>query len=457
MNIDVVILAAGKGSRMKSQLPKVLQPLAGRPLLAHVLETANALDDVRCHIVIGHGAEQVKAAFAGKSISWITQQEQKGTGHAVMMAASELDLQGITLVLYGDVPLVKVETLQNLLGRVDDNNMALLTVELVKPSGYGRIVRDEAGKVIAIVEEKDATTAQKSINEVNTGILAIKTSQLLALLPQLSDNNAQKEYYLTDVIALSVANGVAVNCLCIQDETEVQGVNDKKQLMQLERAYQQIQANRLMDEGVTLADASRLDIRGELTTGQDVFIDINCVFSGKVTLGNNVSIGPNCVIGEKGKQVFIGNHVEIKANSIIEEAQIAEGCVIGPYARLRPGTVLAADAKIGNFVETKKANIGKGSKVNHLTYIGDADIGEAVNIGAGTITCNYDGVNKFKTIIEDGAFIGSNTSLVAPVKVGKAATVGAGSTINKDVDDEALAVARARQKNIEGWQRPVKK
>lgn len=457
MKYNVIILAAGKGSRMKSQLPKVLQPLAGKPLLHHVVKTAKTFSE-HLYVVIGHGAEKVKERFASDdAIKWVIQEQQLGTGHAVQQVLPYLQDGETTLILYGDVPLIKPHTLEQLLGKVGEQAMALLTVELEQPQGYGRILRDNNKAIKAIVEEKDASVEQRLIREVNTGIIAIRSTLLKKILPQLQSNNAQGEYYLTDIISLAVTNGVSVDCVCTSDEIEVQGVNDKKQLAFLERAYQQRLAMQLMEQGVTLADPARIDIRGEITVGQDVFIDVNCIFEGQVRLGNNVTIGPNCVIGESGKTVQIANNVEIKANSIIEEAIIDDDCVIGPYARLRPGTRLAKHAKIGNFVETKKADIGEGSKVNHLTYIGDAVIGKDVNIGAGTITCNYDGVNKYQTIIKDNAFIGSNTSLVAPVTVGESATVGAGSTINRDIDKDDLAIARSKQKNIQGWQRPKKK
>lgn len=457
MDNNVIILAAGKGSRMKSDLPKVLQPLAGKPLLGHVITTAKLLaGDI--YIVIGHGAESVREQFGEETgLQWIIQEQQLGTGHAVQQAMPCLGDEGNTLILYGDVPLIKPGTLETLLGRVSEKSMALLTIHLVQPTGYGRILRNNENAITAIVEEKDASAEQRQITEVNTGILAIQTRLLKKLLPLLENNNKQGEYYLTDIISLCVQHGIAVESVMATDEMEIQGVNDKKQLAMLERAYQKTLADSLMEQGVTLADPARIDIRGHLKTGRDVFIDINCLFQGQVTLGSNVTIAPNCIIGEPGKTVVIGDNVEIRANTVIEEARIAQGCVIGPYARLRPGTSLASHARIGNFVETKKADIGEGSKVNHLTYIGDAVIGKDVNIGAGTITCNYDGVNKFKTIIKDEAFVGSNTSLVAPVTIGMRATIGAGSTINRDIDDEELAVARAKQKNIQGWERPGKK
>jgi bifunctional UDP-N-acetylglucosamine pyrophosphorylase/glucosamine-1-phosphate N-acetyltransferase len=451
-------LAAGKGSRMKSNLPKVLQPLAAKPLLAHVIETADLLENNQSHVVIGHEAELVREHFKERSdLIWAEQKEQLGTGHAVAQAVANLNDEGITLVLYGDVPLVKAATLTHLLSLVSDEAMALLTVDLANPKGYGRIVRNDENHVIAIVEEKDASDEQKKITEVNTGILALQTSLLKQLLPKISDENAQGEYYLTDVIALAVSEGKSIETVCTHDEIEVQGVNDKKQLAILERAYQAQLVDELLLQGVTVADPARLDIRGKVTVGQDVAIDINCLLQGEVHLGNNVSIGANCIIGEPSKKVSIADNTEIKANCIIEAGIIGEGCVIGPFARIRPGTELKAKAKIGNFVETKKSVIGEGSKVNHLTYIGDAEIGKDVNIGAGTITCNYDGVNKHKTILEDGVFIGSNSSLVAPITVGKNATVGAGSTINMNVPAEQLTVARGKQRNIAGWKKPEKK
>jgi bifunctional UDP-N-acetylglucosamine pyrophosphorylase/glucosamine-1-phosphate N-acetyltransferase len=407
---------------------------------------------------VGHGAEAVQKSFAGdSSIRWAVQAEQLGTGHAVQQALPGLSTDSVSLILYGDVPLVKQETLEQLLALVNTEQMGLLTVNLANPQGYGRIVRNAKEEVVAIVEEKDASPEQKCIQESNTGILAIKTAALNNLLPKLSNQNAQGEYYLTDVIALAVSEGIKIATLCVDDEVEVQGVNDKKQLAFLERAYQVRQADKLFEQGVTLLDPNRIDIRGNLSVGQDVSIDVNCIFQGDVTLGDNVIIDANCIIGEAGKKVSIANNSHIKANTIIEDAIVGAHCVIGPFARLRPGTELKANVKIGNFVETKKSHIGMGSKVSHLSYIGDSEIGEQANIGAGTITCNYDGVNKHTTRIEDGAFIGSNTSLVAPVTIGKNATVGAGSTIHMDVKDNALAVARGKQRSIDGWNRPEKK
>lgn len=459
MTIDVVVLAAGQGSRMKSQLPKVLHPIAGKPMLAHVLDSAKAVQADKLHIVIGHGAEKVEQAFADDdSISWALQAEQKGTGHAVMMALDSLAAKGTTLILYGDVPLTKPETLQALIDLATDQQLGLLTVTMQDSTGYGRIVRDGAGKVTSIVEHKDANPEQLAIKEVNTGILAVPTARLHEWLPTLSNDNAQGEYYLTDVIAMAVDAGLTVETLQPEFEQETYGVNNRQQQAELERWYQARLVEELMVQGVTVFDPARLDIRptranGKVVVGKDVVIDINVILEGDVELGDGVVIGPNCVI--KNSTLAAGTRVE--AFSHIDDALVAESCVIGPYARLRPGANLANQVKVGNFCEVKKANIGEGSKVNHLTYIGDAEIGKDVNIGAGTITCNYDGVNKFKTEISDGAFIGSNSSLVAPVKVGNNATVAAGSTVTKEVEDENLAVARGKQRNISSWQRPVKK
>lgn len=453
MKLEVVILAAGQGTRMRSALPKVLHPLAGKALVHHVIDTARGLDAATVHTVIGHGAEQVQSRLQALPTRWVLQEQQLGTGHAVGQAMPEVADDATVLVLYGDVPLVLKATLEKLLAAVQGERLALLTVELIDPTGYGRILRDGQGRITGIVEQKDATPAQREIREVNTGILAAPARLLKQWLPQLSANNAQGEYYLTDIVALAVGQGVPVSAQQPAAEWEVQGVNNRLQLAELERHHQRNIAERLMTEGATLADPARIDVRGELRTGRDVFIDVNCVFEGAVELADNVRIGPNCLI----RNARIAANAEIEANSVIDEATVGEGAHVGPFARLRPGTELAAKARIGNFVETKKAKIGEGSKVNHLTYIGDTVIGRHANVGAGTITCNYDGVNKFKTEIGDGAFIGSNSSLVAPVKIGANATVGAGSTVTTDVPDEQLAVARGKQRNIEGWKRPQKK
>lgn len=452
MTLDIVILAAGKGTRMKSNLPKVLHPIAGKPMLGHVLDCARSLGEANLNVVVGHGAEKVKQQYSADDVSFVDQFEQLGTGHAVQQALDNLHDDTITLILYGDVPLIESATLRELMAEVSDNSLALLTVNLADPSGYGRIVRDGEGLVTEIVEQKDASPAQLSIQEGNTGVIAARSSDLKRWLPLLSNDNAQGEYYLTDIIALAQQEGKRIATKQVADENEVLGVNNRRQQAQLERYYHLRAAIQLMDQGVTLIDPNRFDCRGELEAGSDVMIDINCIIEGRVTLGNNVKIGPNCSIINS----TIADNTVIKANTLIEEAIIGEDCEVGPFARVRPATVLAKGAKLGNFVETKKSNIGVGSKVNHLTYIGDAEIGNGVNVGAGTITCNYDGVNKSKTIIGDGAFIGSNSSLVAPVSIGRDATVGAGSTVSSDIADEQLGVARAKQRNISGWKRPVK-
>ena len=452
--LSVVILAAGKGTRMKSVLPKVMQPLAGRPLLRHVVDTAQALSARRTLIVYGHGGDLVQNAFAGTGLLWAEQAEQKGTGHAVQMALPQLPATGSTLILYGDVPLTTAATLNRLIGLVsDDRVMGLITLVMDNPTGYGRIVRDVTGQVQRIVEQKDANDAEKQIREVNTGIFCVPNALLHKWLPALNNNNAQGEYYLTDIIAMAAAEKVRIETVQPAQSWEVDGINDKLQLAALERVYQRVQADTLMRAGVTLIDPARLDVRGSITHGMDVHIEPNVIFEGHIVLGNNVRIGANCQL----KDCRIGDNVVIKPNSLIDEATVGAGAEIGPFARLRPGTVLAENVHIGNFVETKKALIGKGSKANHLAYLGDAEIGSGVNIGAGTITCNYDGVNKHLTTIGDNAFIGTNTSLIAPVTVGAGATTGAGSAISKNVPDNTLAVARGKQVVIESWQRPVKK
>ncbi|MBY6072025.1 bifunctional UDP-N-acetylglucosamine diphosphorylase/glucosamine-1-phosphate N-acetyltransferase GlmU [Marinobacter salsuginis] len=450
--LHVVILAAGQGSRMKSALPKVLHPIAGRPMLHHVIATAKQLGAEKIHTVIGHGAEKVRETTDEASVNWVTQSEQLGTGHAVAQALPDLPDDARVLVLYGDVPLTRHETLDGLVGTLDDNTLGLLTVTMDNPQGYGRIVRNADGKVQSIVEQKDASAEQQQIREVNTGILAVSAKHLKNWLPTLSNSNAQGEYYLTDIIAMAVDQGLGISVSQPENPFEVQGVNNRLQLAELERWFQRQQADRLMTEGATLADPARLDVRGELSIGNDLWIDVNVVFEGKVNLGSNVSIGPGCVI----KDTTIADGAEIKANSVIEGAVIGAHAQIGPFARIRPGTELAANTKVGNFVETKKAIVGEGSKINHLSYVGDASLGRNVNVGAGTITCNYDGVNKYQTVLGDGVFVGSNTALVAPVTVAAEATIGAGSTITRDVADHELAVARGRQRNISGWEKPKK-
>ncbi|WP_372973039.1 bifunctional UDP-N-acetylglucosamine diphosphorylase/glucosamine-1-phosphate N-acetyltransferase GlmU [Marinobacter sp.] len=451
--LHVIILAAGQGSRMKSSLPKVLHKVAGKSMLHHVMDTARTLGAEGIHGVIGHGADQVKSVTPAADVTWALQEQQLGTGHAVAQALPAVPDGAVVLVLYGDVPLINPETLVALVSRVNEQSLGLLTVDLANPDGYGRILRDAHGKVTAIVEQKDATESEKAICEVNTGILAVMSDHLKRWLPQLSNRNAQGEYYLTDIIAMAAAEDMTIEVAQPSHEQEVQGVNNRLQLSVLERWYQRCEAERLMTEGATLADPDRIDVRGCLTVGQDVLIDVNVVFEGEVTLGNNVSIGPNCVI----RDASLADNVTVHANSVIEGAEVAEQCQIGPFARLRPGTRLARTAKVGNFVETKKADVGEGSKINHLSYVGDATLGRNVNVGAGTITCNYDGVNKFQTVLGDNVFVGSNTALVAPVSVATDAVIGAGSTITTDVAEKDLAVARGRQRNIKGWKRPEKK
>lgn len=451
--LDILILAAGKGTRMRSDLPKVLHPVGGKALVQHVADTARKVGGEQLLIIVGHGAEKVEEKMAAPDVKFVLQAQQLGTGHAVQQALPHLRNDATVLILYGDVPLTKAETLQKLISKVSDTQMGLLTVNMQNPTGYGRIVRDANKNVIAIVEHKDASDEQKKINEINTGIMAVKAKHLQKWLPTLSNNNAQGEYYLTDIIAMAKADGISIQVEQPDAVEEVEGINNRQQQAALERFYQKQKANELMVAGVTLLDPSRIDIRGNLTAGRDVVIDVNCVFEGDVVLGDGVVIEPNCVIINSK----IGNLSQIKAFSHIEDSTLANGCDIGPYARLRPGTQLADDVKIGNFVETKKAVIAKGSKVNHLSYIGDAVIGSKVNVGAGTITCNYDGVNKSKTEIGDNSFIGSNSALVAPVKIAANSTIGAGSVITKNTEENDLAIARSQQRNIKGWERPTKK
>lgn len=452
MPLDIVILAAGQGTRMNSSLPKVLHPIAGKPMLQHVIDAAHAFDDAKIHVVIGHGANQVRSAIAG-DIHWVEQPQQLGTGHAVLQALPNMRRDATVLVLYGDVPLVNPATLKQMVLATTERGMTLLTVELENPSGYGRIIRNAQGSVACIVEQKDADEEQLRIREVNTGIMAVTAVDLARWLPALDNKNAQAEFYLTDIIAMANRDGVEINTHTAQSEAEVLGVNDRHQQARLERIYQDKQARALMAQGVTLMDPHRFDCRGELHVGRDVVIDINVVFYGVVELGDNVVIEPNCVIGD----TKIGNGSRIKANSVVENAVLGECVDVGPFARLRPGTVLNDNARIGNFVETKNAVFGESSKANHLAYIGDSEIGAQCNIGAGTITCNYDGVNKHKTVLGDNVFVGSNSTLVAPLIVENGGFVGAGSTVTKTVPEDTLAVARGQQRNITGWQRPGKK
>ena len=453
MLLDVLVLAAGKGTRMCSALPKVLHPLAGKPLLGHVINSVEALDSAAINVIVGHGKEQIQQSFTDQSLEWIEQSSQLGTAHAVLQAIPQVRENAKVLIVYGDVPLIESTTLEKMLTGVDTNTMSLLTVELDDPTGYGRIVRNQAGEVISIVEQKDAAPEQLKITEVNTGVMAMTAADLKNWLPKIDNNNAQQEYYLTDVIGLARQAGRGINTYSPESVEEVEGVNSRAQLVALERYYQLKVAKQLLDSGVTVVDPSRFDCRGALSTGSDVVIDINCIFEGSNQLGSGVNIGPNCVI----KDATIGDNVTIKANTVIEGPVTLEVDVqVGPFARLRPNTVLAVGSKVGNFVETKKAYIGPGSKISHLSYVGDAKLGSDVNVGAGTITCNYDGVNKHLTKIDDGAFIGSNTSLVAPVNVGKNATVGAGSAITRDVPNESLAIARGKQRTLDTWKRPEK-
>jgi bifunctional UDP-N-acetylglucosamine pyrophosphorylase/glucosamine-1-phosphate N-acetyltransferase len=454
MPLKVIILAAGKGTRMRSKLPKVLQPLANQPLLAHVVSTSEKLGADNILAVIGHGADQVKETIQSEHLHFVLQQEQLGTGHAVQQAVDHFQEEDDVLILYGDVPLTRKETLEGLLGQLNDQApLALLTTNLDDATGYGRIVRNERQQVTEIVEEKDASNEQKHIKEINTGIMAAKGKWLKQWLSNLSNDNAQGEYYLTDIIAMCVSDGFHVETAQPVSLMEVLGVNNKQQLQDLERQYQRALAADLMEQGVTLIDAERIDVRGELVVGQDVEIDVNVVFEGRVSLGDGVRIGANCVV----KNCEIADGVNIEAFSHLDSAQIGADCVIGPYARIRPGTVLAEKVKIGNFVETKKAVIGYGSKVNHLSYVGDTLMGQNCNIGAGTITCNYDGVNKHQTKIGDNVFVGSDTQLVAPVEIENDATIGAGSTITKTAPSGELTLSRSKQLTIKGWQKPIKK
>ena len=454
--LNIVILAAGQGKRMQSNLPKVLHPIAGRPMLTHVLDSARALGAQCIAIVVGHGAEQVRQAYAVEpDVQFALQQPQLGTGHAVLQAVpllQESDTNDVTVILYGDVPLVQPDTLRALL-MARANGVAILTEILPDATGYGRIVRDSQGNVIAIVEHKDATPEQRSIQEVNTGIMAVPTRQLKSWLAKLTNNNAQGEYYLTDIVGMAVAEGVSVNVAHPTASFEMLGVNSRLQQSELERLWQRELARRQLEAGVTIVDPARFDLRGELVCGQDVFIDVGCVFEGRVVLADGVRIGAHCVL----RNVTLGRSTHIEPFSHLDQAEVGAEAHIGPYARLRPGAQLADATHVGNFVEIKNTKLGKGSKANHLAYVGDADVGERVNIGAGTITCNYDGVNKHRTIIEDDAFIGSDTQLVAPVKVGKGATLGAGTTLTRDAPAGQLTVSRAKQLTIEGWKRPVKK
>ena len=451
MTLHTIILAAGKGTRMKSRRPKVLQTLAGKALVRHVLNTCQSIQSDGTVLIYGFGGDMVKADLAEYAVTFVEQAEQLGTGHAVKMALPHLPNDGKSLILYGDVPLTQADTLTKLV-EANTDGISMLTLNVANPFGLGRIIRQD-GKVVAIVEQKDATDAQKAITEINSGIYCVDNALLHKYLPILSNDNAQGEYYLTDIVKLAVADGVTIATIAPEHEFEIEGVNDRIQLAALERTYQAHQIHALQIAGVQFADPSRVDIRGTLTAGNDVFIDINTVFIGDVSLGDGVRIDAGNVISNTS----IGAGTHIKPNCVIDDSIIGADVAIGPFAHLRPKTVLADKVKIGNFVETKKTQVGLGSKINHLSYVGDATLGADVNIGAGVITCNYDGVNKFNTIIGDNAFVGSNSSLVAPVKVGKGATIGAGSVITKDTPDDKLSLARARQTTIDGWRRPTKK
>jgi bifunctional UDP-N-acetylglucosamine pyrophosphorylase / glucosamine-1-phosphate N-acetyltransferase len=453
MSLAIIILAAGKGTRMKSAKPKVMHTLAGKPMLQHVIDTAKQLSPSQLAVVCGNGADEVVPFLQNQQIDVVMQHEQKGTGHAVEQAKASFVNSEQVLVLYGDVPLITADTLQDLIESGDNNSLKVLTAILDDPTGYGRIVRDYDDNMLCITEEKDADEETKLINEINTGIMCIPAKWLTEALSQLDNNNAQGEYYLTDLIAKAVNQGIEINSVTCEDEMEVAGINNRVQLAEVESYYQQLKATELMMSGVTFRDPARVDIRGDIKAGQDITIDINVIFEGKNTIADNVSIGAHCIIINS----IIHEGAEILPNSIIENAEVGTNCSVGPFARLRPGTKLAAKAKVGNFVEVKNANIGLGSKINHLSYIGDTDMGADVNIGAGTITCNYDGANKHRTVIGDRVFVGSDTQLVAPVTVEDGATIGAGSTIRKTVPGDALTLTKSEQKTVKGWQRPVKK
>jgi len=454
--LRVVVLAAGKGTRMQSALPKVLHALAGKPLLLHALDTAARLHPAGISVVVGHGAAAVRAAvdarFDALALDWVEQREQLGTGHAVREALPTVGDADTVLITYGDVPLTSVETFRRLLEVCNEDTVGLLTLVMDDPTGYGRILRSD-GEITGVIEQKDADEAQRAVTEVNAGVISIRGARLADLLSRIDDDNAQNEYYLTDIIGLAVSDGLRVVAVHPTHDHEVDGVNSRAQLARLERLHQRDIATRLMEGGATLADPARLDVRGTLTTGTDCLIDVNCVFEGDCRLGDDVMIGPNCVVRDS----VIARGTRVHAHSTLEQADLGEGCSVGPYARLRPGTVLLEGARVGNFVETKNTQVGPGSKINHLSYVGDALLGRDVNVGAGTITCNYDGVDKHRTTIGDAVFVGSNSALVAPVSIGHGATIGAGSTVTRDVDAGTLVLGRSRQTQLDGWVRPVKK
>ncbi|MCK4586393.1 MAG: bifunctional UDP-N-acetylglucosamine diphosphorylase/glucosamine-1-phosphate N-acetyltransferase GlmU [Gammaproteobacteria bacterium] len=453
MPLSVVVLAAGQGTRMNSDVPKVLHEIGGAPMLSHVIRAAEALEAQDVTVVYGHGGEQVQSALSDHKISWVEQTEQLGTGHAVAQAMPKVPDNHTTLLLYGDVPLITADTLGKLVAAAGDNALALLTAVVDNPMGYGRIVRDSSGKVQSIVEQKDASEEQLLINEVNTGMLAVRSNELRQWINRLDNSNAQGEFYLTDIVGFAVEDGISINITHPASTVETEGVNNKRQLAELERAYQLRLAYEYMDNGLTLRDPNRFDVRGNLTFGKDVTIDTNVLIEGNVVLGDCVNVGPNVLL----KNITIGNETHIHANSVLEKSIIGKNCVIGPFARIRPETELADQVKVGNFVEIKKSTVAAGSKINHLSYIGDTTMGSQVNIGAGTITCNYDGANKHQTIIGNNVFIGSSSQLIAPITVGDGATIGAGSTITRNVPSDELTLTRSRQVTKEGWKRPEKK
>ncbi|CAH9019930.1 bifunctional UDP-N-acetylglucosamine diphosphorylase/glucosamine-1-phosphate N-acetyltransferase GlmU [Candidatus Nitrosacidococcus sp. I8] len=452
MSVSIIILAAGQGTRMRSQLPKVLHKLAGQPLLSHIVTKVRQLTPKQIIIVYGHGGALVSNAIKGDDITWVQQKEQLGTGHAVLQTLPYLQDNTTTLILVGDVPLINITTLKELLSTTVNNSLGLITANLDNPTGLGRIIRNSTGSISAIVEESDANSDQLKIKEINTGIIAIKTEHLKQVLPHIKNHNAQKEYYLTDMVSHTINSGGAIATVLASDSIEVIGINNRKQLSYLERAYQIREADRLMEQGISFCDPSRFDLRGTIKAGQDIYIDANVILEGEITLGDNVIIGPNCYI----RDTYIGSNVKIFANCVIEEAIIDSQSKVGPFARLRPESRLGKQVHIGNFVEIKKSNVADGSKINHLSYIGDTSIGKNVNVGAGTITCNYDGVNKYQTIIEDNVFIGSDTQLIAPVVIGSGATIGAGTTITKDAPPDKLTLSRTPQKTHPTWKRPIK-
>jgi bifunctional UDP-N-acetylglucosamine pyrophosphorylase / glucosamine-1-phosphate N-acetyltransferase len=452
MPLSIVILAAGQGKRMRSDLPKVLQPLAGRPLLQHVVDCARALGAAGIHVVYGHGGERVRSALADQGLGWVLQAEQHGTGHAVMQAMPAIPDDHLVLVLYGDVPLIRAATLADLVARAGERSLALLSVVLDDPTGYGRVLRDKVGNVYRVVEQQDASRKELAVRESNTGLMAAPAAALRRWLASLGNDNAQREYYLPDVITLAVRDGFKVEAVIAPTTAEVLGVNDRLQLAELEAEHRRLQARALLEAGVTLADPARLDVRGRVRCGRDVAIDVNVVLEGEVELGDRVVVGPGCVLSD----VTVGADTVLHPHCVLRGATIGERCSVGPFARMRPGARLLAGAHVGNFVEIKNSTLGEGSKANHLSYLGDTTVGRKVNVGAGTITCNYDGANKWPTVIEDGAFIGSGTMLVAPVTVGRDATIGAGSTITKPAPRGTLTLERSRQQALDTWRRPVK-